>query len=807
MNKHIDPQLGYLLDAASDAATPFEDMAESGMFGLAAAGARDKPAATEVEVLVQATVDSEALHKAGLSIRSELGDVFTGTIRLDKLEKLAALDGVELVEAARTMAPELDLAIVDTRVNLVHAGPPGRRGSGVIVGIADSGIDFTHPAFRNPDGSTRILAIWDQTLARTGSEVSPAPFGYGVVYNRAQIDAALATANPFATVRHQVGAGDHGTHVAGIAAGNGRGSSATQPEFRFMGVAPEADIIVVRVGGGGGEGFGTSANALDAVNFCYQQAAALTRPCVVNMSLGDNLGPHDGTSLLERGLDNLLGGQGRAFVKSAGNAGDMGQHAGGTVANGATVDVGINMPTGRTTEIVDVWYPGGSTFRAQIFDPDGNATAVVNVGAAPTNATLPGGNVVRIDHRNNDAFNGDKRVFITITRGTAGQIRAGSWRMRLISVSSAGGGRFDAWIQRPVAGRATFLAPHRSNERTISTPGTARKVITVANYAAGAPGAGSLNSSSSRGPTRDGRAAPTLAAPGTNVFSASSRFGTGNPYIAMTGTSMSAPHVTGVIALMFQKNPNRTQEQIRDCLTSTARADAFTGPLPNTGWGAGKVDAQAAVNCVPAVLTPVRTVIGPSCRSVIVVTCPRPSVATPCVTVVATRCPTLVATCPPRTLPLTCGPRTLPALCSPNTSPLSCLQRTFPAMCGGPSIVDGCPSTPGGCDPFTVVVNPTVTVINPTIVQPGGPIAGPIAGPGGFGMDVEQVAQAAAATAYWSALQAMMGPMMGDASQAAGQAGEGEAASGAGLPAEGYYEYDESWFDPDNTDGSDGSAG
>src|SRR5690606_36379248 len=134
-------------------------------------------------------------------------------------------------------------------------------------------------------------------------------------------NAALAGADPFNAIRHR-DSGGHGTHVAGIAAGDGSAAGQGQPAFTFVGVAPEADLIIVKVGGGGTEGLGTSANALDAVNYCYQRAQALDRPIAVNMSLGDNLGPHDGTSLLERGLDNLLGGPGRAFVKSAGNVGD-----------------------------------------------------------------------------------------------------------------------------------------------------------------------------------------------------------------------------------------------------------------------------------------------------------------------------------------------------------------------------------------------------------------------------------------------------------------------------------------------------
>jgi subtilisin family serine protease len=796
MNESIDPQLSFLLEITASDDAPIEEMVESGAFGLESSGTKNKPQTAEVEVLVQATTGAEALEKAGLKVHSEFGDVFTGTIRIDRVPKLANLDGVELVEGARPLTPELDLAIVDTRANLVHTGPPGRRGAGVIVGIVDAGIDITHPAFRHPDGTSRILFVWDQALTPASGETSPDPYGYGVEYNKAQIDTALATSNPFSSVRHQVGAGNHGTHVAGIAAGNGRGSSQSQPEFRFIGVAPEADLVVARVGGGATEGLGTSASALDAVDYCYRRSSALGRPCAVNMSLGDNLGPHDGTSLLERGLDNLLGAPSRAFVKSAGNAGNAGQHAGGPVAHGTTEDVRFQVPESKANEIIDVWYPGGSTFRAQIIDPDGNSTGLVNPGASPSNVTLAGGNLVRIDHRSDDPFNGDRRIFVTLSRGSASQIRSGTWQLRLVSVSSAGGIRFDTWIQRPPPGfaPATFLLPHRSNDRTITTPGTAHKVITAANYTARTPGAGSFTASSSRGPTRDGRAAPTIAAPGTNVFSAASAFGGGNPYRADTGTSMSAPHITGVIALMFQKNPNQTQEQIRECLTSTARADAFTGPVPNTAWGAGKVDAQEAVRCVPGIVSP-RTVVEPHCRQITVVE-QRCQLATvvevrclrPPVTVVGPQCPvTVPATCPPRSLPFHCLVPTTPLTCLPQTSPLTCQPQTSPLTCG-PSVVDGCPSTPGGCDPMTVVINPgwTGVGVRPPVAQPMAPIGMPET----FGREVEQAALVAAHTAYWDTLHALMETR---AVETGGVRGE------VPLPAEGYHEYDESWFDDDGS--------
>ena len=766
--RKLDPQLEFLLDGGVAQLEQTGDAEASrerfGIESLARRGGKSKAAkaADVVTVLAQFAGEPAQLAQAGLTVRSISGDVVTGTIALNKVAALAAIAEVERVEAARAMHLELDLSLVECRANLVHTGPPGRRGAGVIVGICDSGCDFTHPSFRRADGSSRILFLWDQGLTAVAGEAAPAGFGYGVEYNNAQINAALATAAPFNSVRHR-DPGGHGTHVTGIAAGDGSAPGQGRPGGTFVGLAPEADIIVVANASNGNEGLGSSASTLDAVNYMYQRAGTLTRPCAINMSLGDNLGPHDGTTLLERGLDNLLGGPGRAFVKSAGNAGASRCHAEGTVGAGTTVDLRFNQPPGDAgMNQIDLWYRGADTFRISVVNPAGTVVGPINVGTAST-LPLPGGNTVRIDHRNNDAFNGDRRVFMTFSPGAAGTMQAGNWTIRIVSVASPGGGRFDAWIQRGQV-VPTFLAPHESTARTISTPGTAREVITAANYITRGAGVGSLATSSSRGPTRDGRAAPTLAAPGSAIVSADGESSTGDPYQQMGGTSMAAPHITGTIALMFQKNPQRTQAQLIQCLTSTARSDGQTGPVPNTAWGAGKMDAQAAVNCVPSpggirsVVTcpPLKSVLQP-CVSVPVAACPITSVATPCASVPRLSCgqPSLVAVCP--SVPVvTCG----------HTSLARC-----PSVLACPSVIDGCPSTPGGCNFQSIAC--------------GGGFQS-IACGGGFG-------------GFGGFRGLSQGGMEGGAAHPMPEGwGAPEAAPALdkpALPPQGYHDYDEAWFD------------
>ena len=133
----------------------------------------------------------------------------------------------------------------------------------------------------------------------------------------------------------------------------------------------------------------------------------------------------------------------------------------------------------------------------------------------------------------------------------------------------------------------------------MSIPGTAYEVITAASYVTRGAGVGSISTFSSLGPTRDGRQAPTIAAPGQSII-APQPPSTGDTYGPMSGTSMAAPMVTGTVALMLQGNPELTAAEIRDCLMSTARADAFTGATPNHAWGAGKLDAADAFGCAGA---------------------------------------------------------------------------------------------------------------------------------------------------------------------------------------------------------------
>jgi subtilisin family serine protease len=589
----IDPALKFL---AAQPAPRLPALAVESEFTLVAA--EEEP--STANVLVEFEGDLAELEDAGLKRRTVAGDVVTGEIPLEAVEDLAALEGVRRIEVARALYHELDLAVPEVKADVVHAGPPGTRGAGVIIGLIDSGVDFTHQAFRRSDGTSRILAIWDQGLTPQGAEAGPQGLDFGVEYGQAAINAALVAPDPFAVVRHRdrriPSDGFHGTHVAGIAAGDGSVAGQSRPPFTFVGMAPEADIVLVantRGSAAGKGGLGDSADAVDAASYIFGLAESLGRPVVINQSQGDNIGAHDGSSIVERALDNLLGDPGRAMVKSAGNEAARNRHASGALPAAATQSVGFAMPDGRSFPVtIDIWYDGRDRIDFTITAPGGAATAIVSPGQ-PTSPpiSLPNGNQVFVDSTVADPANGANRIFVVVDQGTAAAIEAGTWSLQLRG-TTVESGQWDAWIQRGDPS-PQFLAPFRNPARTISIPGTSLEVITVASYITRGTGLGSISSFSSLGPTRDGRPAPTVAAPGQTLIAPQP----GDDYGTMAGTSMASPMVTGAVALMLQRNPRLTQAEVKACLERTARSDSFTGTTPNNAWGAGKLDTEAAFAC------------------------------------------------------------------------------------------------------------------------------------------------------------------------------------------------------------------
>jgi subtilisin family serine protease len=276
---------------------------------------------------------SEVFAGANLGNTPDGAYIVTARVPLNRVEILRRLSYVQSLKASQILKPALKSTIeeIKARVDLLPPLAQGQQGKGVVVGIIDYGCDFLHQNFRNPDGSTRILALWDQNVfSGTSSHL-----GYGRVYTQTEINAALRSVDPYTSLGHDPGRASHGTHVMDIACGNGGGSS-------VPGVAPLADIIFVQISasdipwqGSGvvGSNLGGSVQLLEALQFIFEQAG--TRPCTINISLGTNGGSHDGTSLVEQGIDAVVTAKpNRAVVIAASNSYEDGIHASGKVVQG-----------------------------------------------------------------------------------------------------------------------------------------------------------------------------------------------------------------------------------------------------------------------------------------------------------------------------------------------------------------------------------------------------------------------------------------------------------------------------------------
>jgi subtilisin family serine protease len=596
------------------------------------------------------TGDIAALEQAGFNVGSYSGNIAYGMTDLAGLEALASHPQVESIERQRRPHLQLDDSVPDIKADQVWgrigAHFSGYTGRDVIVGIVDTGIDFRHQVFRKSDGKTRILKIWDQTLTAQGGETVPGPIttptiaippasvplNYGVEYDANQINDTLENSSPAIPVRHLDQHG-HGTHVAGIAAGDGSQSGGCHDSFHYIGVATEADLIVVRMRRltpGDPKTIPTGSNfKLDAIRYILEQARVIGKPAVINLSLGLFTELMDGTSKNCRDVDALLtsNSTGRAIVFAAGNDGDKKFHATGTVPAGDSDILLFAIKTDqqqgdRDIRSLVIRY-SGTNLQVKLTSPVSGNNGIINFVASGNPASLSptanGGGAGSSVTVNNQANRIDITITPPTTAGTAtGPNVAGTWAIELKDAGATPTAtNFDAFCtggssHDPLS--PNFL-DHDTVHTTLDEDASGTECISVGSYKIG----GRLSTFSSRGPTFDAahRTKPEICAPGEDITSA------GLPkdrnecfkccceccisfYVDMSGTSMSAPHITGVIALMLHKNPNLTHTEIRDLLRSnpTAKPSDST-PDEDVGWGAGKVNAKAVIDKVTQVNPPI----------------------------------------------------------------------------------------------------------------------------------------------------------------------------------------------------------
>jgi subtilisin family serine protease len=550
-------------------------------------------AAEEIEAIVK--LKDPLAIPAKIRPIAAFGAIVTCRIQRRYIHEVWGHPDVVSFKAPRLLAVEPDVIESDEALDLNFQQTDDRRqsglnatGRGIIIGIIDVGCDFTHPNFRNDDGSTRILALWDQS--NTTSLPYVKPYNYGVVYSREQINRALDASNPYEALGYNPvksdprGIGAHGTLVMDIAAGNGRIPGSP------VGISPEADLIFVHVNSGslsGEANLGDSVRMLEALDFINRMANET--PYCVNISLGRRAGSHDGLSLVEQGMDALLLERpGRAIIISAGNYFSSNAHASGQLRPGQrrTITWRIDRADITPNEL-EIWYSGKDSFAVELVSPGGSDSFHAALGEGCP-VIVANRTIGHIYHRFRDPNNGDHHINIFLKPPAS----AGSWQVILIG-GDVVDGAFHAWVERDIPCSHCDSRFDSEDTDPASTTGTicnGLRTISVGAYNNHSLGK-ELADFSSSGPTRDHRLKPDLIAPGVKILGARSNPGDTQADIPlltrMSGTSFAAPHVTGTIALMFETagRPMAIKETRRLLLENAQRAAAEDQGICRVGCG------------------------------------------------------------------------------------------------------------------------------------------------------------------------------------------------------------------------------
>ncbi|MEG2122342.1 MAG: S8 family peptidase [Clostridium sp.] len=448
------------------------------------------------------------------------------TVPESQIEALTGFSQIEYIEKPKRLYFSVNVGKSVSCINPVQGENKALSGKGIIVAIIDSGIDYFHKDFRNADGSTRILQLWDQDKDQ--------------VYSEEQINAALKSGSRDAAYQ-LVPSRDlsgHGTAVAGIAVGNGLANGGI-----YRGVAYESPIFAVKLGTPGRDSFPRTTELMRAMDFAVTGAIKYKMPVAINLSFGNTYGSHDGTGLLETFINDISNYGKTTVAVGTGNEGSQRGHTSGYLKMGNAVDIELSVAPYETGFGVQLWKFYEDMFDVWIISPGGISVGPISSRLGPQRIRFKDTTLL-LYYGEPSPYSSAQEIYMDfIPKGN--YIESGIWKIRLVPKKIVTG-QYDFWL--PSAGilnRATrFLNP--VPDKTLTIPSTAANVITVAAYD---DISFSYADFSGRGYTRRGGSVkPDLSAPGVNIITSA----VGGGYEAVTGTSFAVPFVTGSAALMME---------------------------------------------------------------------------------------------------------------------------------------------------------------------------------------------------------------------------------------------------------------
>ncbi|MDD3337378.1 MAG: S8 family peptidase [Lachnospiraceae bacterium] len=456
--------------------------------------------------------------------------------------------------------------------------PYSLTGKGILVACVDSGIDYAHPDFRNANGSTRLVAVWDQSIGGR----PPEGYDIGTEYTSMEIDAALKeddVAQRYALVPTRDVSG-HGTAVMGVAGGNGSESGGA-----YRGIAYESDLLVVKLGVTEEDSFPRTTELIQGIDYCIRTAIRRNQPLALNISFGNSYGSHEGNSLLETYLTTAMGYGRNTACAGTGNEGNARGHTSGTLQEGQPVGVELSVGTYQTGINIQIWKNYVDQINIELIAPDGSRIGPIRNQQGTARYSSEGTELL-VYYGEPSPYSTAQEIYLDfLPRET--YLATGVWTIRLIPERIVDG-EYDLWLPGAAVRNADTVFYLSNPQRTLTIPSAAEGVIAVGAYDSRLQ---SYASFSGRGYTRvTNQIKPDLVAPGVAIQTARA----GGGYAPVTGTSFATPFVTGSAALLMEwgigqgNDPYLYGEKVKAYLRRGARhLPGFdVWPNPEMGYGA-----------------------------------------------------------------------------------------------------------------------------------------------------------------------------------------------------------------------------
>lgn len=533
----------------------------------------------EWELIVKYSGTLNELREIGIQVVELSNEFAILTVPESLVERLADFPQIEYVEKPKRLFFQAANGRRVSCVPPVQNPPFSLFGSGVLVAIIDSGIDYTNPDFRNDDGTTRIRNLWDQTI------MGNPPEGYliGTEFTREQIDEAIK--QPTVPMRMQivpsVDVSGHGTSVAGIAAGNGRGSRGRI----YRGVATQSELLVVKLGNPREEGFPRTTELMQAIDYVVRKALFYKQPVAINISFGNTYGSHDGTSLLERFIEDIANIWKSVICIGTGNEGRSAGHKAGIVRENEETVIQLAVQEQEPALNLQIWKAYYDIMDISFVSPSGERIGPIKE-VLGTQRFSVGNTELLLYYGEPSPYSTAQEIYVDFLPKEV-YINSGIWEI-VLTPRKIISGNYAMWLpsENVLNPGTAFLFPTETG--TLTIPSTASRTIGVGAYDALTFSYADFSGRGQRGTGRLSK--PDIVAPGVNVTAPT----TSGTYASFSGTSFATPFVTGGAALMMEwgiikeNDPYLYGEKVKAYMQRGARPlPGFTEyPNPQVGYGA-----------------------------------------------------------------------------------------------------------------------------------------------------------------------------------------------------------------------------